>query len=373
MERERFDVIIVGAGPSGSLSARRIAEKGLNVLLIEEHKTIGLPVHCAGWISGCPFTEKLINEFGRENIITPVDRWRVWTPSGELAFEIKFNGGYFVDRVNFDQFLAKKAIQAGSHLSIRTKVIDVIKENDKINGVIINKGGKQYKIYSDLLLGCDGTRSIPMGIAKKSGILKYDKKKGREFFPGIQVELLNMKEVEPGVIEIFFGTIFDKNLGNAFVSHLEKGHGMIGFGTFQDYLNVKKNHPIFKKRLENAQEFGIRAGLYGILLGESLKTGVMTGLMLCGDAVGYHGIVPAAISGLMAADTAVYAANASDFSQETLKNYDRMRRRHPISKMKFGISIPDLSEDQLDLFIKNEGEAINKALFKDFEKSDYEL
>lgn len=372
MQKEKYDIIVVGAGPAGSLAARKIAEKGIKVLLIEEHSTIGLPVHCSGWLNGCPYTEKIINEFGREKIITKVDRWRVWTPNGEFAYEMKFNGGYFVDRVKFDQFLAQKAVQAGAQINIGSKVIDLIKENEKIIGVVIQKKGEIEKIYSDILIGCDGSKSIPMGIAKKSGILAFDKKKERKYYPGIQVEFLNIKDVEPGVIEIFFGSIFDKHISNAFVSNLEEGHAMIGFGTYEDYLNVKKSHPIIKKRLEGAQEFGLRGGLYALLLGEAMKTGVLSGLMLCGDAVGYHGIMPAAITGAMAADVAVDAVNSSSFSMETLQTYDFVRRKHPIAKAKLGMSFADLPEDALNTFLKEQGEIFNSEMFKDFEKFDYE-
>jgi len=373
MEKQKYDIIIVGAGPAGSLAAKRTAEKGLNVLLIEEHKEIGRPVHCSGWLNGCPFTEKIINKFGREKIITAVDRWRVWTSSGEVAYEMKLDGGYFVDRVKLDKFLAQKAVEAGSKLSISTKAIDIIKEEDKILGIVAQMKGKTFKIYSDILIGCDGSHSIPNGIAKKSGILKFDKNKGRIYFPGIQLEFLNILDMEPGVIEIFFGSIFDKNLGTAFVSPLEKGRGLIGFGTYKDYLNVKQNHPVFKKRLENAQEFSLRGGLYGALLGESLETGSMSGLMLCGDAVGYHGIIPAAISGSMAADIAEKAVNQSDFSKKVLKEYDIIRRKHQINRSKLGISLQNVPEEMLDKILKTEGEEINKTLFKGWDKFDYEF
>ncbi|MFX0189030.1 MAG: NAD(P)/FAD-dependent oxidoreductase [Candidatus Hodarchaeota archaeon] len=373
MEKQKYDVIVVGAGPAGSVAAKRIAKRGLKILLIEEHKEIGRPVHCSGWLNGCPFTEKVINEFGRDKIITKVDRWRVWTPSGEIAYEMKFNGGYFVDRIKLDQFFAQKAVEAGSKLSISTKAIDLIKDEDKILGIIAQKQGKNIKLYSDILIGCDGSYSIPYGIAKKSGILSYDKKKERPYYPGIQIEFLNIKDMEPGIIEIFFGSIFDKNLGSAFVSPLKKGRGLVGFGSFKDYLNVKNNHPVFKKRLENAQEFSVRGGLYGGLLGESLKTGAMAGLMLCGDAVGYHGITPAAISGAIAADIAVKAVNESDFSRNILKNYDVVRRKHPIARSKLGINLQNVSEENLEIILKNEGEAINKALFKDLDRFDYEF
>ncbi len=373
MENQKYDVVVAGAGPAGALAARRTARKGLKTLLLEEHREIGWPVHCSGWLNGCPYTEKLVDEFGRDKIITKVDRWRVWTPSGEMAYEMKFNGGYFVDRINFDQFLVKKAVQAGSELSIRTTVDDVIKEGEKIKGVIAKKDGKTFKIFSDILLGCDGSRSIPGGIAKKSGILKFDKKRGREYWPGIQVEFLNIEGMEPGVIECFFGKIFDEHLGSAFISPLEKGHGMIGFGTFHDYLNVKENHPVFKQRLKNAQEVGMRGGLYGVLLGESLRKATMDGLILCGDAAGYHGITPAAISGSIASDVAVEACNAKDFTSEFLAKYDTTRSKHKITNAKLGLSVPNLPEDKLGLFLKSQGIIVNKQIFKDLELLDYDL
>ncbi|MHA1250567.1 MAG: NAD(P)/FAD-dependent oxidoreductase [Candidatus Helarchaeota archaeon] len=371
MSESKFDVIIVGAGPAGSIAAKRCAKKGLNVLMIEEHMNIGLPVHCSGWINGCPYTERLINEFGRDKIITEVKKWRVYTPSGEFAYEFDFNGGYFVDRTKLDQFLAKEAIKAGAKLNIRTKFLDLIKENENIKGIIIKQLGETKKIYADIVIGCDGARSIPLGVANKSGILKYDNKKGREYYPGIQIEFLNIKDMEPGVIEIFFGTIFDKNLGSAFVSPLHEGHGLIGFGSYKDYLNVKSKHPIFKERLKDAQEFGMRGGLYAALLGESLKRGAMSGLLLCGDAVGYHGIIPAMISAEIAADVAIDAINSSNTNYEILREYDKLRRKNPIARAKLGISFKDIDEENLNSLLKEQGKQINESLFKNLDKFDY--
>jgi len=45
--KERYDVIVIGAGPAGSTAARRAAENGLDVLLIEKRREIGAPVRCA--------------------------------------------------------------------------------------------------------------------------------------------------------------------------------------------------------------------------------------------------------------------------------------------------------------------------------------
>jgi len=45
--KNKYDVIVVGAGPGGSMTAKTAAEKGLNVLLIEKRQEIGSPIRCA--------------------------------------------------------------------------------------------------------------------------------------------------------------------------------------------------------------------------------------------------------------------------------------------------------------------------------------
>ena len=45
--KDRYDVLVIGAGPAGSIAAKTAAEKGLDVLLIEKRQEIGDPVRCA--------------------------------------------------------------------------------------------------------------------------------------------------------------------------------------------------------------------------------------------------------------------------------------------------------------------------------------
>lgn len=46
-----YDVIVIGGGPVGCAVARDIAAAGYRVLVLEEHREIGIPVQCAGLIS----------------------------------------------------------------------------------------------------------------------------------------------------------------------------------------------------------------------------------------------------------------------------------------------------------------------------------
>jgi len=45
--KSKYDLIVVGAGPGGSITAKTCAEGGLDVLLIEKRQEIGDPVRCA--------------------------------------------------------------------------------------------------------------------------------------------------------------------------------------------------------------------------------------------------------------------------------------------------------------------------------------
>jgi digeranylgeranylglycerophospholipid reductase len=42
----KYDVIVVGAGPAGSATAKAAADKGAEVLVLEKRSEIGVPVQC---------------------------------------------------------------------------------------------------------------------------------------------------------------------------------------------------------------------------------------------------------------------------------------------------------------------------------------
>ena len=45
-------MLVVGAGPGGSTVANRLAEEGLDVLVIERRQTIGNPAQCGECLPG---------------------------------------------------------------------------------------------------------------------------------------------------------------------------------------------------------------------------------------------------------------------------------------------------------------------------------
>ncbi|MBN2335942.1 FAD-dependent monooxygenase, partial [Candidatus Bathyarchaeota archaeon] len=51
MQTIHCDVLVVGAGPGGSMTAKTAAKHGVDVIFIEEHPVAGTPVYCAEGLS----------------------------------------------------------------------------------------------------------------------------------------------------------------------------------------------------------------------------------------------------------------------------------------------------------------------------------
>ncbi|MHA1300520.1 MAG: NAD(P)/FAD-dependent oxidoreductase [Candidatus Helarchaeota archaeon] len=358
-----YDVIIVGAGPAGSVSARELAKEKLNVLIIEEDKSIGLPQHCSGWISGGEYCEELIKTIPNRLVKFKVKGWRVWSPKGKKICEVDdFGfGGYFVDRVNFDRELAKQATRAGAKIKIASKVTDLIMEGNYAKGVVFKSKGQVESLTADVVIGADGVRSYQSGVARKSGLAELEKKQ-REFFPAMQIEFVNVSDIEQGIIEIFFGFDFDKNFGMCFLSPLEDDHAYLGFGNYNDYLKIKADHPILSERLKEALEIRYMGGQFCSKFGESLRYAVKNNVALIGDAAGYHGIIPACISGEYISKITKETIEKEEISH--LQTYDKVRRKSSLKNAQFAIDIRKLDDEKLESFLQANGRGATQAMLE---------
>ncbi len=116
MKEEAYDVVVVGAGPAGSMTAKTAAERGLDVLLIERNPVIGVPVKCAEGVSR--EVERFV-DIDPRCICTTFKGNITYGPDGTqviLSVADEEVTGYVLDRQFFDKFLALEAARAGAEL-----------------------------------------------------------------------------------------------------------------------------------------------------------------------------------------------------------------------------------------------------------------
>ncbi|HTL00923.1 MAG TPA: FAD-dependent oxidoreductase, partial [Vicinamibacterales bacterium] len=81
------DVVIVGGGPAGLYAAARLSAAGFRTTLLEEHSTVGEPVHCTGVLAAEAFPEFKLS---RRALLNELTTARFWSPSGR---EVPYSAG----------------------------------------------------------------------------------------------------------------------------------------------------------------------------------------------------------------------------------------------------------------------------------------
>ena len=119
------DIVVIGAGPSGSLTAARLAGRGHDVVMLEEHDVVGAPVHCTGLLGEDAFEEF---QLPRSLILARAGVARFWGAAGE-SFSVESGRvrAAIIDRGALDRLLADRAVEAGATLvtGARAEAIDV--------------------------------------------------------------------------------------------------------------------------------------------------------------------------------------------------------------------------------------------------------
>ncbi|WP_070120365.1 FAD-dependent oxidoreductase [Bacillus marinisedimentorum] len=345
---EKFDVIIVGAGPAGSSAAYKAAEAGLKVLLIERGEYPGAK-NVMGGVLYRKQMEDIIPEFWKEAPLErPIVEQRAWLLDKGSVVTMGYKeeewgqepyNNFTIFRAQFDQWFAKKAVEKGAVLINETVVKEVLVENGKVIGVRTDR--PDGDVHADIVILADGVNSL---LAKQLGfhnelrsdqvalaameVLNLPKEKINERF--------NLEGDQGCTIELF-GDATHGNLGTSFI-YTNKESISIGVGTtlssmtkqkLRPYqlLDYVKSHPMVKNLIEGAEPAEYLAHLIPEGGYKAMPKLAGNGVLVVGDAAhlvnGIHreGSNMAMASGLMAAETAIHAKEKGDFSESTLGVY----------------------------------------------------
>lgn len=154
--QEAYDVLVVGAGPTGSNAARLLALQGWKVLLVEEHPEVGHPVQCAGLVTPRTFdhTPFPIGDLHQNDL----RGGSVVAPDGTtLEFTSQAVQAQAMDRARFDQRMAEHAVKAGVTLRVATKAVAAERDDAGVI-VTLNRMGIPWQVRARLVVGADGIR-----------------------------------------------------------------------------------------------------------------------------------------------------------------------------------------------------------------------
>jgi digeranylgeranylglycerophospholipid reductase len=157
----KYDVVVVGAGPAGTVTARFAAESGAKVIIVERRQEIGVPVLCGEGVSRKIDQWNILE--GKRWIASSMDGARIYSPDGtmvKLSADMAGNEtGYVIYRDIFDQELAHQAVKAGTKIMMNTTATGLLKKNDKIKGVKVKQFDEEFEIEADIVVGADGVES----------------------------------------------------------------------------------------------------------------------------------------------------------------------------------------------------------------------
>ncbi len=347
MADDKFDSIVVGAGPAGVSAAITMARAGLNVALLERGEYAGAK-NVQGAVLYSKMLADVIPEFWKD---CPLERAiveeRVFVLTEKAGIQIGYKSAdydvepancYTIIRTQFDRWFAKKAEEAGVTLLTGVTISDVIKKNGAVVGVKSTEGDE---LFADVIIACDGVNSI---LAQKAGIQR--EWKSTEVALGVK-EILGLPrekiedrfclEGNQGSTTEMLGDITKGMLGYAFM-YTNKDTIALGLGCalddFQrtnikpyDLLEQLKRHPLVRRYIQGSTTLEYSAHLIPEGGYNVMPPLYADGMLLAGDAAQMinpthrEGSNLAMAAGRMAGETVIDAKKKGNYSSKSLSAY----------------------------------------------------
>jgi electron-transferring-flavoprotein dehydrogenase len=372
-ETMEYDVVIVGAGPSGLSAAIRLKQinPDLSVVVLEKGSEVGAHI-LSGAVLDPSGLDALIPNWRDKGapIKTEVqeDNFYILGPAGQMRIPnfpmpplMNNHGNYIVSMANVCRWLGQEAEELGVEIFPGMACSEVIYgDNGEVRGVVAgefgrNPDGTPGPSYEPgmvlagkyVFLG-EGVR----GSLSKEVIAKYDLSAGKcpqKFGLGMK----EIWEIDPakhklGTVTHTMGWPLGSNAGGgSFIYHIENNQVYVGFVVHLNYENPHlypymefqrfKHHPMVAELLKGGKRvaYGARAISEGGW--QSIPKMVAPGVALLGCSAGLvnvpriKGNHNAMLSGIAAAEAAAKAIAAGRASDE-LNDYETAVRTGPIGK-----------------------------------------
>jgi len=322
----KYDAVVVGAGPAGSVTARFAAESGAKVLIVERRREVGVPVLCGEGVSRKIDKWNMLE--GKRWIASTMDAARIYSPDGTMVkLSAEMAGaetGYVIYRDIFDQELARQAVKAGAKIMMNTRATGLLKDNDKIKGIKAKQFDEEFEIEADVVVGADGVESK---VGQWGGIETRLNPKDLESCA--QYTLTNV-ECKDAYCDFYLGNEVAPG-GYVWVFPKGKDVANVGIGVLASRSESGMAKKLLDKfiandpRFKNGEPIRFLAGATPVA--PPVET-VRDNLLLVGDAARHvdpitgGGVTCCLQGGKIAGETIGMAVEKQQFDQETLSTYE---------------------------------------------------
>jgi electron transfer flavoprotein-quinone oxidoreductase len=339
MAEDKFDTIVVGAGPAGSACAYTLAKEGKSVLLLERGNTAGSKNVSGGRLytyalellepdmyKRAPLQRKIV----REQIMLLNERGATTVDYFDPSFGEEVPQSYSVIRAALDEWFAGEVEAQGAMVASGVLVDGLVEENGKIVG--IRSGDEEMR--AEVVVAADGVNSL---LGQKAGL--FPDVKGHAIGVGIKETI----ELPDNLISARFGVKDDEGAARVAIgctegisggAFLYTNKGSISLGIvfnpeqaakqqrhIQDIFQDFKMHPAIQSLIEGGTsvEYGAHMvpeiGYHGIpkvlhregmlVVGDAAQFGINTGMII-------RGMDLAIVSGLAAARAILKSSNTAE-------------------------------------------------------------
>jgi len=297
-----YDVIVVGGGPGGSVTAKRCAQAGFKTVLIER-KRLPRDKVCSGMVMGAWAHDIIEQEFGtipQEILVDPCYLSGHMIHVSEVQPQVILCKTPLAWRKDLDFWMNQKAQEDSVEIWDGAKVVQVAQKNGACTVTMIQRETTQ-ELKSRFVIGADGAASV----IRKS------------LFPGLKVRYsVPMRECYDGALDLekdYFHWFFPKYRPRPRFGLNHKGDCFLIEGSGIKKLRNEIIQILAKYGFNTKSKAVWKDGCLIPRLHEALITGSFSpaqgNILLIGDAAGllfpitFEGIGTALKSGILAADS----------------------------------------------------------------------